>query len=272
MGAALWLAALAVGLALASSLASLLTGWKPGLLRSLALPLLALAGIAAAAAGVTGLLLGGVATVVLPLGLPWLPWHLRLDALSGVFLVIIGLVTFAAGLYGPAYVRGFENGKDSLAALGGFTGLFIVGMILVVLADDAFLFMISWEVMSLASYFLVAFHHDSATNRRAAFLYLLMAHLGGLCILLGYGVLASFGGSFTFEAMRGAELSFGWASIAFALAFIGFGMKAGLRFVYVGNVAVHDGSHTYCPDCGAMVLRRTGFTVSNTGLRGGGGG
>jgi hydrogenase-4 component B len=125
-------------------------------------------------------------------------------------------------------VRGFENGKDSLAALGGFTGLFIVGMILVVLADDAFLFMVSWELMSLASYFLVAFHHDNAANRRAAFLYLLMAHVGGLSILLGYGVLASFGGAFTFEAMRAAELSFGWASVAFVLAFMGFGMKAGL--------------------------------------------
>jgi hydrogenase-4 component B len=226
--AALWLAALAVGLALASSLASLFTGWKPGLLRSLALPLLGLAGVAATAAGFAGLFQAGVATATLPLGLPWLPWHLRLDALSGVFLVIIGLVTFAVGLYGPAYVRGFENGRDSLPALGGFTGLFIVGMILVVLADDAFLFMVSWEVMSLASYFLVAFHHDNAGNRRAAFLYLLMAHVGGLSILLGYGVLASFGGAFTFEAMRAAELSFGWATLAFALAFIGFGMKAGL--------------------------------------------
>jgi hydrogenase-4 component B len=225
---ALWLTALAVGLALASSLASVLTTWTPALLRTLALPLLGLAGIAAAVAGSIALVQGEVATATLPLGLPWLPWHLRLDALAGVFLVIIGVVTFAVGLYGPAYVRGFENGKDSLAALGGFTGLFIVGMILVVLADDAFLFMVSWEVMSLASYFLVAFHHDNAANRRAAFLYLLMAHVGGLSILLGYGVLASFGGAFTFEAMRAAELSFGWASVAFVLAFVGFGMKAGL--------------------------------------------
>jgi hydrogenase-4 component B len=224
----LWLTALAVALALASSLASVFTVWTPALLRTLALPLLGLAGIAAAVAGSIALVQGGVATATLPLGLPWLPWHLRLDALSGVFLVIIGVVTFAAGLYGPAYVRGFENGKDSLPALGGFTGLFIVGMLMVVLADDAFLFMVSWEVMSLASYFLVAFHHDSAANRRAAFLYLLMAHVGGLSILLGYGVLASFGGAFTFEAMRSAELSLGWASVAFVLAFVGFGMKAGL--------------------------------------------
>jgi formate hydrogenlyase subunit 3/multisubunit Na+/H+ antiporter MnhD subunit len=141
---------------------------------------------------------------------------------------VIGVVSFAVGVYAQGYVRGFERGRDSLPALGGFTGLFFIGMVLVVLADDAFLFMVAWELMSLSSYFLVALHHDSAANRRAAFLYLLMAHIGGLAILLGFGVLASFGGGFAFDAMRGAEVSFTWASVAFALAFTGFGMKAGL--------------------------------------------
>ena len=78
---------------------------------------------------------------------------------------------------------------------------------LVLLADDAFVFMIAWELMSVSSYFLVAYQHQHAANRRAAFLYLLMAHIGGLAILLGFGVLASFGAGFTFEAMRAAELS-----------------------------------------------------------------
>ena len=76
-------------------------------------------------------------------------------------------------------------------------------MLLVVLADDAFLFMVAWELMSLSSYFLVAFQHEHAANRRAAFLYLLMAHVGGLAILLGYGVLAAFGDGFDLRrAMR----------------------------------------------------------------------
>ncbi len=228
MAIGLDLAALALGLALASALASALTVRAPRLLRVLVLPLFGLAGAAAVAAGLVALVQGEVATAVLPLGLPWLPWQVRLDALSGFFLALIGVVTFAVGLYGPAYVRGFERGRDPLPVLGGFAGLFLAGMLLVVLADDAFLFMVAWEVMSLSSYFLVVFHHDNAANRRAAFLYLLMAHVGGLAILLGYGVLASFGGGFAFEAMRAAPLSFGWASVAFSLAFLGFGMKAGL--------------------------------------------
>lgn len=225
MAIALQLAGGAVVLALFSALVSFITA---GARRFIVMPLFTLSGLLALVAGLGALFHGGVTTAELPLGLPWLPWQVRLDALSGFFLCVVGVVSFAVGLYAPGYVRGFEHGHDSLRALGGFTSLFLAGMLLVILADDAFMFMVAWELMSLSSYFLVAWHHDHAANRRAAFLYLLMAHIGGLSILLGYGVLASFGGGFTFEAMRGAELSFTWASVAFVLAFVGFGMKAGL--------------------------------------------
>ncbi len=223
----LW-AAVALVLALMSSAASLLTAMDARALRVLATPLFGFAGLAALAGGLTALFQESTATLILPFGLPWLPWHLRLDALAGFFLSVIGVVSMAVGVYAPAYVRDFERGQNSLIALGGFTGLFLTGMLLVVLADDAFLFMVAWEVMSLSSYFLVAFQHQHAANRRAAFLYLLMAHIGGLAILLGYGVLASFGDGFSFDAMRAASLPPMWATVAFVLAFIGFGMKAGL--------------------------------------------
>ena len=228
MTTALWLAGASVVLALASAALSVFTIRTPWLLRLVVMPLFALAGLAAMAAGLVTLVQGGVATAELPLGLPWLSSRIRLDALSGFFLCVVGVVSFAVGLYAPGYVRGFEQGRDPLPVLGGFGGLFLVGMLMVVLADDAFLFMIAWELMSLSSYFLVAYHHEHPANRRAAFLYLLMAQIGGLAILLSYGVLATFGGGFAFDAMRAANLSYGWASVAFVLAFFGFGMKAGL--------------------------------------------
>jgi len=228
MNTAMVWACLALGLALLSGLLSMFTSAAPRLLRLLVMPVFGLAGLAALIAGLMTLQSGDLSVMELPLGLPWLPWRLRLDALSGFFLSVIGVVSFAVGVYSPGYVRGFEHGRDSLPVLGGFAALFLTGMMLVVLADDAFLFMVAWELMSLSSYFLVAFHHDHAANRRAAFLYLLMAHIAALTILLGFGVLASFGGGFGFDSMREAQLSFGWASVTFVLAFVGFGIKAGL--------------------------------------------
>jgi formate hydrogenlyase subunit 3/multisubunit Na+/H+ antiporter MnhD subunit len=228
MTTALWSAVMATGLALATAVLSLFASRSPGILRRVVMPLFGLAGLFALAAGLSALVHGAAATMTLPLGLPWLPWRIRVDALSGLFLCVIGVVSFAVGIYGYGYLRSFERGRDSLAALGGFTGLFLTGMLLVVLADDAFLFMVAWELMSLSSYFLVVFHHDNAANRRAGFLYLLMAHIGGLAILMGFGILASFGNGFSFTAMRVAQLPFSWATATFALAFLGFGMKAGL--------------------------------------------
>ena len=190
--------------------------------------LLGLSGGCALLAGLIALLTGASSVATLPFGLPWLAWHLRTDPLSGFFLCVLGFPLIAVSLYGPGYVREFERGKHSLAALGLFTGLFVAGMELVLLADDALLFMIAWELMSVASYFLVAYQHEHAANRRAAFLYLLMAVIGAIAIILAYGVLAGFAGGLSFDALRGASLSPLWASIAFTLGLLGFGMKAGL--------------------------------------------
>ncbi len=190
--------------------------------------LLGLSGVAVTASGLAGLLAEQTMVDQLPLGLPWLQWHIRLDALSGFFLTVIGVATFAVSLYGPGYVRTFRHGGYSLAALGFCTALFVAGMELVVVSDDAFVFMIAWELMSVASYFLVAYQHEHAANRRASFLYLLMAVVGAIHLILAFGVVAAFSQGFTFEALRAAQLSPLWAGIAFGLALIGFGMKAGL--------------------------------------------
>ncbi|UCF77380.1 MAG: hydrogenase 4 subunit B, partial [Betaproteobacteria bacterium] len=227
--------------ALVSAIVSLGADRWPWLLRYGSFSLLGVAGGAAIIAGLTALLWGGDWSGELPLGLPWLAWHVRLDSLSGFFLCVIGIGLIAVSLYGPAYVREFMHGRvqHSLAALGVFTALFVLGMLLVVLASDAFVFMIAWELMSVASYFLVAYQHQHAANRRAAFLYLLMAHIAGVAILLAFGVLAGFGGGFTFDQMRAAELTVTWASVAFALAFFGFGMKAGMVPVHAWLPEAH---------------------------------
>jgi formate hydrogenlyase subunit 3/multisubunit Na+/H+ antiporter MnhD subunit len=211
----------------------------PVFLRQAVFVLLGLSGVFAVLAGLAVLISKGVITDQIGLGLPWLPWHVRFDGLSGFFFLIIGIAVCAVSLYGPGYVSSYKESEHPFAVLGLFTGLFVAGMLLVLLADDAFMFMIAWELMSVASYFLVAFQHENSANRRAAFLYLLMAEVGALAIILGFGVLASFSDGFTFDALRESRLSVTWASIAFVLALLGFGMKAGIVPVHVWLPEAH---------------------------------
>ncbi len=209
------------------------------LLQQAVFVLLGLSGMFAILAGLSVLITKGIITGQISLGLPWLPWHVRFDSLSGFFYLIVGIAVTAVSLYGPGYVHAYKESQHPFAVLGLFTGLFVAGMLLVLLADDAFFFMIAWELMSVASYFLVAFQHENSANRRAAFIYLLMAEVGALAIILGFGVLASFADGFTFDALREAKLSITWASIAFVLALLGFGMKAGMVPVHVWLPEAH---------------------------------
>lgn len=199
------------------------SGWQ-----RLIFGLLTLSGLAALAGGILALLGPEIRHDQLPFGLPWMHWQVRLDALSGFFLAIIGAGVTAVSFFGPGYVMEYRSQQHPLWLLGLCTGLFIAGMELVLLADDAFFFMIAWELMSISSYFLVAFQHEHAENRRAAFLYLLMAVIGAIAIILAFGVLAAFAHGFDFDGFRALHLSRFWGAAAFLLALLGFGMKAGL--------------------------------------------
>jgi len=195
------------------------------LLTNLVFPLGALGALFIAGVGVAGLL-APVSTSVLPIGLPDLPFHLRLDALSAFFLLLLGGAAFGVTVYAIGYFRHMEAGP--LAVLTLWYHLFLAGMAGVMLADDAYAFMVCWEVMALSSYFLVTTDHDIPDIRSAGFLYLLIAHVGAVSLLLCFGVLQGGHGNYTFGYMRGAALTPFWASAAYLLALFGFGAKAGL--------------------------------------------
>ncbi|MEO8039391.1 MAG: hydrogenase 4 subunit B [Betaproteobacteria bacterium] len=163
--------------------------------------------------------------LILPLGMPDLPFHVRIDSLSAFFLLLLGLGVTGISVFSAGYFRAEANRNLGLICLQYH--LFIASMVMVLLADDAYLFMTAWEAMALASYFLVVTDHRDATNRSAGFLYLLIAHVGAMAILLCFGVLAGGKSAYTFDAMRALSPTPFWASMGFGLALFGFGAKAG---------------------------------------------
>jgi hydrogenase-4 component B len=214
------------------------------LLSSSAFVVTAFSGLLAVAAGFRAVSTGMVEKTVLTMGLPDLPFHLRLDPLAGFFLLVIGLLAFFVSVYSVGYVRSLLD-RRSVTSLVVFYCIFLAGMYMVILSDDALIFLISWEVMAASSYFLVMFENERIENRRAAFLYMVVAHVGAIAILLSFGVLAglatgfgSFSG-YTFDAMRAASFPGGWATVAFLLAFFGFAAKAGVVPLHVWLPEAH---------------------------------
>jgi hydrogenase-4 component B len=194
--------------------------------------------VAVAVAGVALAALGDAPdTAVLPLGLPDLPFHLRLDALSAFFLILLGSAAAAISLFSSGY---FRAGEGTLPGLICFQyHAFVAAMALVLIADDAYLFMVAWETMALASFFLVMTDHRIPEIRRAGLLYLVIAHVGAIAILLCFGVLQGGHGDYTFDGMRAVALTGAWPSVAFFLALFGFGAKAGLLPLHIWLPEAH---------------------------------
>jgi formate hydrogenlyase subunit 3/multisubunit Na+/H+ antiporter MnhD subunit len=198
--------------------------------------------VIACLAGAAQLVGGGApATAVLPVGLPWLGVHLRLDALSAFFLAVVDLGAAAASLFALGYGEHEEAPERVLP----FFPAFLAGMNLVVLADDAFAFLLSWEFMSLSSWALVMAHHRVLDNARAGYIYLVMASFGTLSLLLAFGLLAGPDGGYAFAQMRAMQPGPGAAALILVLALIGAGSKAGLVPLHVWLPLAHPAAPSH---------------------------
>jgi formate hydrogenlyase subunit 3/multisubunit Na+/H+ antiporter MnhD subunit len=189
-------------------------------------------------------LLGGTANatyLTLPIGLPWLGAHFRLDAMASFFLVVVNLGGAAASLYG----LGYGHHEPAPHRVLPFFLAFLAGMNLVVLADDAFTFLVSWEFMSLVSWALVMAHHREEGNARAGYVYLVMASFGTLALLLAFGLLAGPAGDYGFAAIRAAHHTPYAAALVFILMLLGAGSKAGLVPLHVWLPLAHPAAPSH---------------------------
>ncbi len=201
----------------------------------------ALVSIVACAASFGTLYHGVSESLWLPLGLPWIGSRFHVDALASFFLVVINLGATAASLYGLGYGR-HESAPHRVLP---FFASFLAGMNLVVLSADAFTFLFSWEFMSLTSWALVMAHHRDADNRRAGYIYILMASFGTFALLLAYGFLAGPDGHYGFEAMRATHPSAFSSAIILLLALVGAGSKAGLVPLHVWLPLAHPAAPSH---------------------------
>lgn len=168
-----------------------------------------------------------------------LSFEFYVDGMAAFFMLIIGLVTLAVSIYSIGYVS--EYSKHSKRALGFLFNLFVLSMFLVTASDSAFSFLVFWEAMSLASFFLVIYEHENESNIRSGMTYIVMTHLGTAFITGSFLVMYFQTGSLSFDSFRNpaSALPSYIKDIVFVLAFVGFGTKAGLMPLHLWLPQAH---------------------------------
>lgn len=185
-------------------------------------------------------LLAGAVQWSIPSGVPLFNYSFSLGAVSAYFTVALSLLAASVSIYSLGYLRSSERG----GRLGAHTCLYntlLLSLAVLFTASSAFLFLIAWELTSLAGYALVTFDHESQESRSAGLLYLIMSHIEAGCLLLGFALLGQHAGSLDFDALRraGGLLSPSQQTCAFLLFFLGFGIKAGVIPVHIWLPAAH---------------------------------
>jgi formate hydrogenlyase subunit 3/multisubunit Na+/H+ antiporter MnhD subunit len=244
-----------LGLLLAGGLAAALAGSSPGRATRFGVAGTVVGCATALVPALRVLATGSAESLRLPWAVPGGAFHVELDPLSAVFLLPVLVVSPLAALYGGAYLRAHAGGR-SLGSPWLFFNVLVVAMALVVVARNAVLFLVAWEVMALASFFLVTLDDDRESVREAGWIYLIATHLGTAFLLARFVILGSGSGSLDFDGFgRGAGWTPAGASGVFALALVGFGTKAGLVPFHVWLPEAHPAapSHVSAVMSGVMV-------------------
>jgi hydrogenase-4 component B len=213
--------------------------------------------LAGACAAAGALRRGSVESLRLSWSLPIGEFHVGIDPLSAFFLVCVFVVSGLAAVYGGGYLRPLA-GRRRLAPAAAFFNLLVGAMVLLVVARDGILFLMAWEVMSIASFFLVTFESEQETVRRAGMTYLIASQVGAVFLFVLFALLAGGGsgpGAFDFDAFRSAGAPEGLADLCFLLALVGFGTKAGFWPVHIWLPDAHPAapSHVSALMSGAMI-------------------
>jgi len=189
-----------------------------------------------------------------------LSFSIRIDNLSAFFIFIISLITLFASIYAIGYVQHYYK-KYCIGTLGFFYNIFILGMLLVVSSSNAVLFLVAWEVMSVASYFLVIYDNNNPKNVKAGLVYLVMTHVATAFIIILFLILFKFTGSFDFEIIKltQATIPAYIKDIVFVLALIGFGTKAGIIPVHIWLPSAHPAAPSHVSALMSGVMIKTGI-------------
>lgn len=187
-----------------------------------------------------------------------IPLSFRIDSLSAFFLLIISVVAMAVSVYATGYVSEYYD-KKNVGLLGGGLNLFLLSMVAVVTVDNAFAFLIAWELMSVVSFGLVMYEHEREDVRTAGYIYVVMTHVATLFITLSFLALFLFTGTFSFVEFKNIAVGIpAWLrNSIFVMLLIGFGTKAGIVPLHIWLPRAHPAAPSHISALMSAVMIKT---------------
>jgi hydrogenase-4 component B len=217
------------------------------------------------AGGVTGLigavlgLIGGTAGLSLPWHIPGGAFAIRVDALSAFFAAPVFLLAGAGGLYADRY---WPAARMRAGYVRAFFGLMTGALALVMCAANTILFLAAWEIVAVSSFFLIATEHELAESRSAAWIYVAASHVATLALFAIVVLLHGVTHSWAFVPLAAGTGALPAGHALLCLAFIAFGIKAGLMPFHIWL----PGAHAAAPSHVSAVMSGVGIKMGVYGL------
>ncbi len=197
---------------------------------------------------------------LLPSSVPYLSFTLCLDPLGLFFTLIVSVLGLALSVYSVGYAEGF-HGRKNIGLMGFLFNAALLATTTVFLADNAFFFLLAWELMALSIFSLVCTEHEKAEARDAGVLFFVMSHIGTGCLILGFLLLFKASGGYAFAGFHdiGHTMAAGPRNAAFILFLAGFGLKAGIIPLHIWLPVAHPAAPSNVSALMSGVVIKTGI-------------
>lgn len=186
--------------------------------------------------------------------------YFRLDPLASLFVIIISIGSFLCAIYSSRYMEMYTTKKLSFSSYYFFLGILSVSMLLVVLAQNAIVFLIFWELMSVSSFFLVSFENDKSEVLKSGLYYLISMQVGAAFLISGFAWVSASSGSLDFNSFHSVlNNSNSFSNLIVVLFLIGFGTKAGFIPMHTWLPKAHPAAPTGVSALMSGVMIKTGI-------------
>lgn len=184
--------------------------------------------------------------------------NFRIDYLAAFFIVIISVMSVISVIYSRGYLKSYAD--KNIDAHLVFFPMLVASMLAVVTCQNAIVFLICWEIMSLSSFFLVIFENEKKEVLKAGISYLVFMHFSVIFIMLAFALLSVYSKSFDFSSFSSVLEGHKYlANVVFLLAFIGFGTKAGFVPFHNWLPKAHPAAPSHVSGIMSGVMIKTGL-------------